>query len=125
MLAALILFAQDAAPGEGKAPAEGLSQLLQTPMVPIVLMFAAFFFLIILPAQRKEKKQREMLLTNLKKGYEVLTSSGIIGIVQNLRPEEDEVTIKIDDNCKVRMKKSSIAQIIKAKEPNEQIKSAT
>ena len=61
-------------------------------------------------------KQRESLLANLKKNDEVLTSSGIIGVVQNLRPEEDEVTVRIDDNCKVRMKKSSIVQIIKSKE---------
>jgi hypothetical protein len=30
--------------------------------------------------------------------------------------KSDEVTIKIDDNCKVRMKRSSIVQILKAKE---------
>jgi preprotein translocase subunit YajC len=112
MLAALILFAQETAP-DVKDPS-GAPPFAS--MLPLLLIVGAFFLLIILPAQRKEKKQREMLMTNLKKNDEVLTTSGIIGIVQNIRPEEDEVTIKIDDNCKVRMKKSSIAQILKTKE---------
>jgi preprotein translocase subunit YajC len=85
-------------------------------MLLLPVLFGLFFFMVILPAQRKEKKQRALLLENLKKNDEVLTSSGIIGVVQNLRPEEDEVTVRIDDNCKVRMKKSSIVQIIKSKE---------
>ncbi|HEX3316096.1 MAG TPA: preprotein translocase subunit YajC, partial [Gemmataceae bacterium] len=55
-------------------------------------------------------------LSSLKKNDEVLTSSGFIGTVANLREGEDEVTIKLDDNCKVRMKRSSIVQILKAKE---------
>ncbi len=114
MLAALILFAQEAAPEAAKGAAEQPG--MPSFMIPLVLMFAAFFFIVILPAQRKEKKQREMIVTNLKKNDEVLTSSGFIGIVQNVRPEDDEVTIKLDENCKVRMKKTSIVQILKAKE---------
>src|SRR5882672_8738585 len=109
MLAALILFAQDAPADPGGTP-PGFQMLL----IPVLL--GLFFFIVILPAQRKEKKQREALMANLKKNDEVLTSSGIIGIVQNLRPEDDEVTVKIDDNCKVRMKRSSIVQILKAKD---------
>jgi len=113
MLAALILFAQDAAPEAAKETG-GAPPGLQMLLLPV--LFGLFFFMVILPAQRKEKKQRASLLENLKKNDEVLTSSGIIGVVQNLRPEEDEVTVRIDDNCKVRMKKSSIVQIIKSKE---------
>lgn len=112
MLAALILFAQDAQEA-AKDPA-GPPAIMQ--MLPIFILMAAFFFLVILPAQRKERKQRDAIMSSLKKNDEVLTSSGIIGTVQNLREGEDEVTIRIDDNCKVRMKKSSIVQILKAKD---------
>jgi preprotein translocase subunit YajC len=111
MLAALILFAQAAEDAKDAGGPPGLMQFL-----PIALLMAAFFFIVILPTQRKEKKQREALLANLKKNDKVLTSSGIIGYVQNVSPEDDEVTVKIDDNCKVRMRISSISQILKAKE---------
>ena len=79
-------------------------------MIPIILIFGAFYFLIILPAQRKERKQREALFSQLKKNDEVVTAGGIIGIVQNIK--DDEVLIKIDDNAKMRVLKSSITRII-------------
>jgi preprotein translocase subunit YajC len=113
MLAAFILFAQDAVPDPAK-DAGGPPPMAN--IFIIMVLVAAFFLIVVLPAQRKERKQRESLFANLKKNDEVLTSSGIIGVVQNLRPEDDEVTIKIDENCKVRMKKSSIVQILKAKD---------
>jgi preprotein translocase subunit YajC len=108
MLLALILFAQGEAPKTDNP--------LAGPLLPMLAMVAAFFLLVVLPANRREKKQREAILTNLKKNDEVLTSSGIIGVVQNLREGEDEVTLRLDGDCKVRMLKSSIVKILKAKE---------
>lgn len=115
MLAALVLFAQEAqeVAKDGGGPAISRDMV---PMLTMALIVAAFFFLIVLPAQRKEKKQRQELMAGLKKNDEVLTSSGIVGIVQSIRPDDDEVKLKIDDNCTVRMKKASITQILKAKE---------
>lgn len=115
MLAALVLFAEEGA----KQGPEGGNLLLQNPMMPLLLIFIALWFIVILPAQRRERKQKETLASSLKKNDEVLTSSGIIGTVHNIRPEDDEVTIRVDDNCKIRMKRSSIVQILKAKEAPE------
>lgn len=115
MLAALVLFAEEGA----KQGSEGGNLIFQNPMMPLLLIFVALWFIVILPAQRRERKQKESLLSALKKNDEVLTSSGIIGIVQNIRPEDDEVTIRVDDNCKIRMKRASIVQILKAKEASE------
>ena len=110
MLYAIILFAQE---GVEKAPdpakdgsAGGLNMLL-----PMLLIMAAFFFLIILPAQRREKKQRETIMTSLKKNDEVVTASGIIGIVHTIK-DTDEVILKIDDNARMRVLKSSIVRIV-------------
>jgi len=114
MLAAIVLFAQ-----EGGKAAPGGADPFQSMMIPLLLIFGAFWFLVLLPAQRRERKQKEAVFSGLKKNDEVLTSSGIIGIVQNIRPEDDEVTIRVDDNCKIRMKKASIVQILKAKEAPE------
>jgi preprotein translocase subunit YajC len=117
MLVALILFAQGDAP---KTPDNPFGNI----MFPMLLMMAAFFLLVVLPANRREKKQREAILGNLKKNDEVLTSSGIIGVVQNLREGEDEVTLRLEGDCKVRVLKSSIAQIRKAKEAPKEADSA-
>ena len=111
MLFALTLLAQE----DGAVPKDGVNPF-NTFMLPMILVMAAFFFLIVLPAQRKEKKQREQLLTNLKKNDEVITTSGIIGVVQTIRKEEDEVTLKVDDNTRLRVLLSSIARIRTPKE---------
>src|SRR5262245_43189842 len=112
MLAALVLFAE-----EGAKNTDPVNPLVQ--MTPILLIFLALWLIVIMPAQRRERKQKEALFSALKRNDEVLTSSGIIGVIHTIRPEDDEVTIRVDDNCKIRMKKSSIVQILKAKEGSE------
>ncbi|MCI0684536.1 MAG: preprotein translocase subunit YajC [Gemmataceae bacterium] len=104
LFALLVLLAED--PPKGDAP--GVAPWMQ--FVPIILIFALFYFLLILPAQRKERKQREALFSALKKNDEVVTAGGIIGVVQNIK--DDEVVLKIDENAKMRVLKSSIARII-------------
>ena len=104
----LVLLADDVV--QNGAQKEVGGQPPWATMVPIVPMFAALYFLLILPAQRKERKQREAIFAALKKNDEVVTASGIIGIVQLIK--DDEVTLKIDDNAKMRILKSSIARII-------------
>jgi preprotein translocase subunit YajC len=94
---------------EEKAASE--NQPLWSLLLPPFVIIALFFFLIILPAQRREKKQREALNSALKKNDEVVTSAGIIGVVQNIKPDEDEVTLKVDDNVRIRVLKSSIVRI--------------
>jgi preprotein translocase subunit YajC len=55
------------------------------------------------------------LFTALKKNDEVVTAGGIIGVVQNIK--DDEVLLKIDDNAKMRVLKSSITRIIPKDSP--------
>lgn len=114
MLAALILFAQDAAKDATKGPESPFGGLFNNPLFPMILIFGAFYFLMIRPQQQREKKQREEIFASLKKNDEVLTSSGIIGIVHNVN--DDEVTIKLDENSKARILKSTIVQIRNKKE---------
>jgi preprotein translocase subunit YajC len=112
MLYALILFAQDKAADKGAAPEP--TGLLQNPMFLVLGLMILFFFVVILPAQRKQRSEAESLMTNMKKNDEVVTASGIIGIVQNIKDEE--VVLKIDDNARIRVLKSSIARILKKDE---------
>jgi preprotein translocase subunit YajC len=114
-----VLLAQ-ADPAPDKAPPELPHPLLQ--FVPLILIFLVFIFLIVLPARRRERQQREQLFKSLKKNDEVLTSGGIIGIVANIKDQEDEVTLKVDEssNVRIRVLKSSIIRILTPKEPGGQ-----
>ena len=95
--------AQEQAPG---------FDLLRNPMLLILALVAMFVFMVFLPQQRRDKKQREALLAALKKNDEVITAAGIIGVVANIKENADEVTLKVDDNTRIRVLKSSIIKIL-------------
>lgn len=103
-----ILLAQ----GDGAAPGPaggGLPQLLMM-FAPIVLLYV---FLIQRP-QKKEQMRRRVMLENLKKNDHVITTGGIYGVVTNIRPDGDEISIRVDEttNTKMRVLRSAIARVI-------------
>ena len=100
--------AAEAAPAADANAAPSLASLL----MPMAVMLAAFYFLILLPESRKNK-QRQLLLSGMKKGDEVLTNGGIIGIVQNVKDER--VSLKVDEGVTIEFAKSAIGQILKSK----------
>ena len=67
---------------------------------------------------------RIVLATALKKNDKVLTTAGIIGTVVSISEKEDEVTVRVDENCRLKMLKSSISRNLTqeeaAKKPEEQ-----
>lgn len=75
----------------------------------LVIMGVMFYFLLIRP-QQKQRKEQENLLKSVKTGDRVLTSSGIYGIVTNVK--DKTLTVKIADNVKVEMVKSAVTAII-------------
>ena len=97
----------------------GPADFFQSPMIVMVAIMILFFFFIILPAQRRQKKEQQSILANLKKNDEVVTAAGIIGIVSLIKENEDEVTLKIDDNARIKVLKSSIVRIKNKEEPKD------
>jgi len=74
-------------------------------MLPIAI-FVIFYFLLIRPQQKSQKRHKE-LLSNLKKGDQVVTSGGIYGTIAKLRG--DVVLLQIADQVKIRVARSAIA----------------
>ncbi len=109
LYAVMLLIAQADDKGADPQPGAGL---LNNPVVLILALVAMFFFIVLLPQQRKEKKQREALMANLKKNDEVVTAAGIIGVVTHIKEGADEVTLKIDDNARIRVLRSTIIKIV-------------
>jgi len=99
-----------AMPGGGAAGQQGNPIL---SMLPLVLMFAILYFLMIRPQQKKQKELKKML-SEIKKGDKVITSSGIHGIIAGLK--DDSVLIKVADNVKIEFSKSAVVSVEKGKE---------
>ena len=121
MLNACILFAQDAGAKVADKAAEKAAEqpIWNNPMFLMIGLMVLFFFIVILPAQRRQRKEAEALMSSMKKNDEVVTASGIIGIVANIKDTGDEVTLKIDDNARIRVLKSSIVRIVKKDESKD------
>ncbi len=75
-------------------------------MLPFVVIFAVFYFLIIRP-QGKKQKEHQGFLTQLKRGDEVVTSSGILGTIDGLT--DLYVTLEIATNVKIKVLRAQIA----------------
>ncbi len=95
------------------------SQQNSNPLIsflPIIIMFAALYFLFIMPQQKEAKKHKKML-ENLKKGDNVLTQSGILGVITLVK--DDIIHIEIAPKIEIKIVKSSITRII---EKNQDLK---
>jgi preprotein translocase subunit YajC len=88
----------------GMAQATGGSGGLMQ-MAPLVLIFAVFYLLVIRPQSKKAKVHQQML-TELKKGDDVVTQGGIIGRITGLK--DDEVTLQVQEGVRLRILRSAI-----------------
>ena len=73
--------------------------------IMLALIFLVMWFFMIRP-QRKQQKELEAMRNSLKKGDKVITAGGIYGIVAEV--DERTVLMKVDDNVKIRVDKTSI-----------------
>ncbi|MFO0946308.1 MAG: preprotein translocase subunit YajC [Planctomycetota bacterium] len=121
-----ILFAQEAAEKVAEAPPGNGGGAPSAPpagewMFLVAIMIAGFYLLVIRPEQRRNR-QKQDLIGSIKKNDKVLTIGGIYGVVANVKPNEDEIVIKIDEDkdVKIRVTKGSIAQVIASKEKDKE-----
>lgn len=78
-------------------------------LLPLIVLFAIFYFLVIRPQQKQAKAHKEMI-ANLKKGDKVITNGGLICEV--VKPEEDFIKLKLNDEVVVKVSKEYIAKKI-------------
>lgn len=78
-------------------------------------IFLVFYFFIIRPqSQRQKEIQRKV--DGMKKGDKVVTSSGLIGVLNSI--EDDSVLIEVGGGTKLRYLKTAITDV----NPNKQEK---
>lgn len=91
------------------ATAQAPSPIAQ--FAPLIFIGVIFYFLLIRP-QQKQRKEQQALIASLKTGDKVVTSSGIYGLISNVK--ETTVLLKIADNVKIEIDKAAIASVVKS-----------
>ena len=91
----------------------GASEFL-IQLFPFIALFAIMYFLVLRPQQRRVKEHREMV-TNVRRGDVVVTAGGLLGKVTKV--DEPEITVEIADNVRVRVVKSTLAEVRSKSEP--------
>jgi preprotein translocase subunit YajC len=78
-------------------------------MLPFIFVFAIFYFLVIRP-QVKRQKAHHKFISELKKGDEVITSSGILGTIEGLT--DRFVTLEVADGVSIKVLRSQVTSTL-------------
>jgi len=108
------ILAQAAAPQTTPAGAQGAPPNWMS-FAPMILIVIVFYFILIRP-QQKRTKQQAVLVSSLKSGDKVVTSSGIVGVVITVK--DNTVSLRSAD-AKMEVTKSSVSQILEGSAPTE------
>jgi preprotein translocase subunit YajC len=84
--------------GSGDAPSEGIG-IIWTTFQFILLGFFAYYFIVLKP-QTQEEDENKKFLDGLQRNVEVVTTSGIIGRVVDVKP--DVITIEVSPKVNIR-----------------------
>ena len=73
--------------------------------IPLILIFVIFYFFLIRPQQKKVKEHKSMV-EKLQRGDKVITTGGIVGIVERIIDNE-KIEVNISENVNVEIVRSS------------------
>lgn len=84
----------------------------------IVIMLVALYFMMIRP-QQKETKRKNAMLSELRVGDTVLTTSGFYGMVIDITDDTVIMEFGNNKNCRIPMQKAAIAMVEKPEDAVE------
>lgn len=117
----LTLLAQATNSGSEKKEDGTGGSLFGNPLLMLLPIGILFYFIMLRPMRRQQQEQKAMT-SNLKKNDKVLTSAGIYGTVVAVSETNDEVTVKVDNNVRLKVTKGSVARNITREEEAKQQK---
>lgn len=119
-LGTLLILAQDgtgAAPGGAPGAAPGGGAGAAPPagpgwagFVPLIAV-ALFFYIFLMRPQQQQQAKRQDLLDSLQRNQKVVTIGGMIGTIVDLSPDGQRVTLRVDDNIRLKFLRSSIDRV--------------
>ncbi len=83
--------------------------------VPLILIFAIMYFLLIRP-QQKKMKQHQKMVSELRRGDQIVTQGGIIAKVTKVK-DDSELEVEIAEGTKARIVRGTVAQVLSKTEP--------
>jgi preprotein translocase subunit YajC len=92
-----------------QAPPVGGSGDFFVQMLPLIAIGAIMYFLLIRPQQRRLRDHQQMVGA-ITRGDTIVTAGGLIGKVVKENGEA-EVTVELADNVRVRVVRSTIAEV--------------
>lgn len=92
-------YAQDAAPQGGSAFGAFL---------PLIIVFVVFYFIIFRP-QQKQHKLRQKMISELKRGDEIVTNGGIYGTVNEI--QDKTIQLQVAKGVLIKLDRNQIASI--------------
>ena len=78
--------------------------------IPLILIFVIFYFFLIRP-QQKKIKDHKLMVSQLKRGDEIVTSGGIIGKIEKVS-DNDKIELLIADNVTVTIIRSTVQNLL-------------
>jgi preprotein translocase subunit YajC len=88
--------------------APGMFDMLNSLIVPTMLIIGIMYFLMIRPQQKRLKEHRDMV-ASIRRGDTVVTSGGIIGKVAKV--DENELQVEIADGVKIKVVRSTVSEV--------------
>ena len=88
--------------------APGVFDMLNSLIVPTMLIIGIMYFLMIRPQQKRLKEHRDMV-ASIRRGDTVVTSGGIIGKVAKV--DENELQVEIADGVKIKVVRSTVSEV--------------
>ena len=108
----LRLFLSSFAEAQGAAPAAATPSVFEQ-LMPFIFIFVIFYFLLIRP-QQKRNRQHQDFLGQLKRGDNVLTASGMFGVIEGIT--DRFVTLEVTDGVRIRILRNQIASPVAEEE---------
>ncbi|HKQ56139.1 MAG TPA: preprotein translocase subunit YajC [Methyloceanibacter sp.] len=91
-----------------QAAPPGVFDMLNSLIIPTMLIIGIMYFLMIRPQQRRLKEHRDMV-AGIRRGDTVVTSGGIIAKV--VKVEDNELQVEIADGVKIKMVRGTISEV--------------
>lgn len=96
---------------EAIASTDNFSKNNPYPLIIMIVIFILIFYFMIFRPQQKRLKEHRKLIDSISNGDEVLTTSGFIGKIIEIK-ENGYVIISLNDNNRAILKKDFIAVIL-------------
>jgi preprotein translocase subunit YajC len=88
--------------------APGVFDMLNSLIIPTMLIIGIMYFLMIRPQQKRLKEHRDMV-AGIRRGDTIVTSGGIIGKV--VKVEDNELQVEIADGVKIKIVRGTVSDV--------------